>query len=1099
MGPSRPRYHERMADQQYRTFNLVNESRGVTARYVDDAAPESTYLNMQSVEEVEENALGSRLGSQIINRTGTAINVLPASVHSLAKLAGLNGTAWRYAGCGSSLYRRTGLSQGPYTVLSTMLSGQPWQGVVYRPELSSIPYLFIADQAGMLKDNGSFAAPQQMGIFQPQYPVLAQATAPNFSALDNYTSSVGYIYTGIAGGTLGTYVSTTTTSAVLSTGVQSVGVADPKQPGPFQLLTIDTGANQETVLVLQVTATGFIANFTKTHGSGVAVTSADLSVSVPGNTTATISKSFGLPFAVWPTTLQQQDYIGLYVFVSDPSQIQSITLKFDCGDGSFDSDFFYRVISQGPQQSFLDTLTTPTVAAADAIISESLNIYGNDENSVSGLNTGLQQWTPLLIQLSDFAGAGRASFTDPVHNWAAVNGYQIEIVTNQAATVTVSLAALVLFGGYGADSFAGVGYDYVFTFYNAVDGTESNPSMIMTNINPPLNTNWVYPRRQPVLLTMNHPTLDNQVTHLRIYRRGGTLADNYRRIAQIVPTGIKTNYVDVSGDIDIQQADTVSFVNDVPVTSTLPVPVNTALTALVSTKNQVVNVPVSSTANISVGQQVTIGSIPINLLDTSETVVVLAVGPSYFTAFVQNTHQPGELVSATAKYGQPMNIMAQGYSQMWFAGDPNNPHYLYFSTAYNPQAVGSANYIEVGTPDDPITAIVQLKGNLYVSTQKFWWAIAPGTNQGTPPTVYPTAAKHGCVAPLGYIVTEEGIFYQAIDGIRFFAGGASAYLTQEQEFIFQNVGPTPIVGADPTQLSQTRSAYWNNMLFFSYIGTDSARHRLIYHALYKRWRNDNVDCQSILLEADTNTLLYGTSGGLTKIDRVGYYDEANNAGTLVNGPIAFDLQWSYKDQGMPAEQKIFQELTIDCDTGGQSVTPTLKFDDGNVVQVLAPFSTSGRQRFNITLNAGQGFTGYKVSLELTGNAVTSRIFFYQVAVRALPLAKTRKSLDTYQLSFSESGSKICKNLFVQYSSTTPVTGTVTYDDPSFLPFTFTLPATGGVRNDIRVRLPAVNFRYLRLVMTAGSDFQVWEESRFEVKNLAVGKGYSFFGLLNVEK
>lgn len=122
-----------MPDSYYQTLPATFKSRGIAARYTDDTLPEGTYLNLDNVEELEENALVSRLGSTIINKTGTAVNALPAPVHSLSRLASYSGSAWRYAGAGTSLYRRTGNTAGPYTSIATGLSGDPWSSVSYRP------------------------------------------------------------------------------------------------------------------------------------------------------------------------------------------------------------------------------------------------------------------------------------------------------------------------------------------------------------------------------------------------------------------------------------------------------------------------------------------------------------------------------------------------------------------------------------------------------------------------------------------------------------------------------------------------------------------------------------------------------------------------------------------------------------------------------------------------------------------------------------------------------------------------------------------------------------------------------------------------------
>jgi hypothetical protein len=1085
-----------MADASYKDWPFIFSSRGIVARKVDDTASPTEYLNMDNVEELFENALSQRLGTTILNGSGLgqAASALDGTVNTLAKLGGLNGASWRYAGTSTGkLYRRSGLSAGAYTLISSSVSGNPMWAVPFRPDVSSYPYIFFADANGMFKDNGGFSAPKQSGIFQPQFPIIAQVLIPDLVQLDPYTDAAGsYNYSGIAGGTNTTYASTNLTSRVLITGLQPVMVSDPTQIQLFQLLSIDTAGQQETVLVVELTETGFWANFTKNHLVGASVTGVSLSVTVPASTTATVSKSFGgNPIAAWPIALEQSDYIGIMLYLSDPSQLQSITIKFDCGDGTFNTDYFYKVVAQGPMQSLLETINDPTTAATDVLLSQSLGLYSNTSSGIAELNSGLMVWTPLLMQLSDFAGSGRADFNDPVFNWANVNGYQIQIVTNDQSSVTVQMASLILMGGAGPDTLGGVAYDYRFTFYNADDGTESNPSMAMTNVNPPNDTNWVYPRRQPVRLTMKWKTpADSQVTHLRIYRRGGTLGDNWRRVDEIVRTGIGgQSYTDTTPDASLGSADILSLTNDVPVTSTLPVPVNTTFQLSVQGSSQS-DQPVTpvSMANISIGQQVLLGS-PTARANNFEIVIVLSVTSTNFNALVQNDHSAGEAIQATAKYGQPCTGMAFDKTSniMYYWGDPNNPHFVYYSEGNNPQAVGSASYIEVGVPSEPVTVVVPMRGNVYVSTTTLWYALAPGANGK--PTPYPTAAKHACIAPFGWVFTDHGVPYQSVDGIRFFSGGASEYMTQDVEFIFQGVGTTPIVEADQTQLSKTVMSYWNNMVFVSYVGVDGKRHRLIIHMVYKRWRNDDIDAQSLLLEEDTNTILFGDSLGLIHLDRqIVPTDQAVSGGIIVASPITIDLQTVASNQGIPDLQKNYNELTMDVNTQGQTLSISLIFDDGNSTVFVGTVSNTQRGKVNLILNGGKGYQFYKVALRITGS-VSAFVNIYQCSIKAIPIAKTRLSFDTYKLDFGMDESKFCKQVYIDYDSTQPVTVNVYYDDeatPSFP--AFTLPATGGFRNTLRQRLHAKSFRLIRFVGTSTADFRVWD-FKADWKPQTSGKGY----------
>jgi hypothetical protein len=1010
-----------MPDSQYRELPLIFQSKGIFARQVDDLVDPQGLLAETNVEELAEGAYAQRLGSYLINKAGPmggAVYPLSGKVVTVGKLGQLFNQYFRYAvTADGNLWRRTGLNPGPYAQILAGLSGQPCSMQSWtNTDFTSSNYLLIADQNGIYKDNGTFANPQKAGIFPPQFPINAQSQEPTtLVVLDNYTNGTSG-YSNPQGLTLSTQyiVNTSLSSGVLATGIQSVTVVQPQEIGLFQMLTIDTGANMETVLVLLTTKNVFVANFIKTHASGATVTALSLSAVVPASTTATISQSFGTKlFPISETVYgNQSDYIGIYLGsptgtspAFDPNQIQSITLKFDCGDGSFNSDYFYKVIAQGPLQNLVSTSTSstdPTTALTDALLSSSLNLYGNQPGGIGELNTGTNTWTPLLFQLSDFAASGRADYNDPVYNWSNVNGYQIQIVTNNNTSVTVGVAALVLFGGAGPDTLGGVAYDYVWTWFNPVDGTESNPSPLMTNQDPPNGTNWVYPRRQPVLLNINWNmwqsgsppyaiNWDRQATYARIYRRGGTLGDNFRRIDQVPinpATGGTLQYIDTVPDYQIAGSPIVSFKNDVPVPSLLPVPVNTTLSAAITGGSWQAVTPVSM-ANIFVGQQVTLGN-PTAIQNNFETVVVTSInGTSSFNAYVQNNHSVGDQVQASIKPGQPVFGMVIAFNRAWYWGDPNNPSTLYFSAGNAPQYVSEANNVIVSTPDDYITAVVPYKGNMWVSCIKSgWWMIPPDTPATQAP--YPTACKHACVAPFGYVATEEMIVYQGPDGIRGFAGGASVYLTQMIEFIFQGVGTTPIVEADLTQLTQTVIAYWNMMVFVSYIGTDGKRHRIIYHQEYKRFRNDDADAQCIFLEADTNLLIYGDSNGLVHIDRQDLpYDESNNGGLLAEGPIAMNMQTAYNFQGSPANQKQYQALQLDVNTGGQELNVAVLFNDGEIVVPLGTFSNTQRGKINFSINNGLGQQAYKCSLQITGN-VTAFAYLYQTTIEALVLPRTRQ-------------------------------------------------------------------------------------------------------------
>jgi hypothetical protein len=344
------------------------------------------------------------------------------------------------------------------------------------------------------------------------------------------------------------------------------------------------------------------------------------------------------------------------------------------------------------------------------------------------------------------------------------------------------------------------------------------------------------------------------------------------------------------------------------------------------------------------------------------------------------------------------------------------------------------------------------------------------------------------VGPRAWTLRDGTVYYLATDGIRTMRGGGGEYISEVIEFIFQGVGTTPIVEADPTQFASAQMSWWQKMVFCSYIGLDGNRHRVILDVENKRYRNDDYDAQSMFLEEDTGTLVVGDSVGFVHLDRQNVaYDESSVGGVVVQTPIAIALQTPYSNNGSPAAQKNYAEFTLDANTNGNAVTCELLFNDGEFTETIGTVTTTERQRVNLALNSGAGFQAYKVSMQLTGSGV-ERIYLYQAKIRHILLGETRTSFDSYDLRLGTDESKILKNIFVETTATAPITCQVFYDGA--LGFTFTIPEFGGIRNAFRFRLPAVKFRIVRFIFTSASDFILWETSKFEWKPLKQGSGYS---------
>ena len=214
----------------------------------------------------------------------------------------------------------------------------------------------------------------------------------------------------------------------------------------------------------------------------------------------------------------------------------------------------------------------------------------------------------------------------------------------------------------------------------------------------------------------------------------------------------------------------------------------------------------------------------------------------------------------------------------------------------------------------------------------------------------------------------------------------------------------------------------------------------------------------------------------------------NSGGLLAAGPIAINLQTAYSFQESPANQKLYNAVQIDCNLGGQTLNVAVLFNDGAITVPLGTISNATRGKINLPVLAGLGQQAYKISLQITGN-LSAFAYLYQAAVEALVLPRTRRTVDTYDLNCGIADSKYCKDFWAQYTATAPINVQVYYDDNATPGWTLTMPQAGGVRNPLRVRLPAISFRTIRVVAESAGDFIWWPDTCLFVKPQCSNRGY----------
>lgn len=909
------------------------------------------------------------------------------------------------------------------------------------------------------------------------------------------------------------------------------GTASPLPSLQVGMSVTTTDANVETVYVTEVTTTGFVANFTQTHIINSGITGSYLSGTVAANTTATITKADNLNLSF--TNIQDQpdgNLVQAYILASNPLALLQVTLLFDVGDGTFTQDYYSAAVAMSPAQTVASgtiqagSAQTAAVAARAAGGVNVSTVGGNNPSLLpsdypllqqlqpSVLNPGVNPWTLIQVRLADFVANGAAG--GPNNDWTRVVAWRIQVQTQATLTTAIGFDDIVFVGGSDLDSFAGQAYDYRYTYYNINTGCESGPSQIMVATDPTtfglfLGANLPLPlavQRLGIQITPLQPT-DPQVTHIRIYRRGGSLTQAWYFVTQIA-TGTPT-FLDTIADSIIEINNTLVVDADAPVTTELQAPVNATFT--------VNNFPVSSvgpgltTGTISGGSVVPGQLVTVGATGAQEQVYVKTVVGATVTMYLQLNHgfafhaSASTTVAATTLPQTPMNLMAIAFDKAWLAGDPNNPHVLYYSTTFQPETFPVENSLEIGTPDAPIMALVELQGLLYVFTTKRVFEIL-GAGSAVP-TVIPTGVKHGLAAQFAWCVSEGTIYYLSYDGVYAFRGGQSTYMTEAVEWIWtgKNLGPVPAINI--AQKAQILLAYWNHEIFCRYVDQGGNSHRLISNETYGyRWRNDDQSTGNITamyFSEDTGELFVGKDDGMVYQDRVNDYDSGGFViGVEKKNAINYALQSAQMDQSevdptLAKRNKIYNECTLDFDSAGQSVNVSLLFNGGagvlnGTTLALGTFSQTGRGQVQININAGDGQEALNVGVLLTGSA-TAAVTFYELHLRAAPQAEFRKSWDTWWMGQGGDDWKMTKQIFAEYKATDPggVSVQAFTDGNMTTPaFTFTLPQTTGThRASKKVRFPATKYRLIRYIGTSASNFQMYDDTEFDTKSLTSGKGY----------
>lgn len=708
---------------------------------------------------------------------------------------------------------------------------------------------------------------------------------------------------------------------------------------------------------------------------------------VDTNSTATVGVSADFNLSQ-NNQVTDSDLIVVTLQVGSPANIANIRLQFDVNDSGYTSSYYFANIAPAYYQGNIANQISAYQTTQNQIVADALGlITGQPESSTtaqlqpSNISTGSGSWIAVLIPRGNFLPVGSAGQSGL--DWTNITGWQLIFETTATAITgdgssTVAVNGLYLQWGYGPSSFAGVGYDYRVTYYSLTTGTESSPSSeqefnqqygYLSSLSAPFYL------RQAAQVS-GYYSSDPQVTHYRVYRRGGIYPNNWLLIDQVpnITNAGQFLYKDVVPDASLAQAQPLVLDNDPPVTASLVTPILTTLSLGTSGPGQSIYSTFSpqlltvedDTAVFVANQTVLVGN-AYNL----EEVLVISGGIGQFTGIVRLQHNAGEQVQVNSVPRAKCNLCAivnlpSGATQVIVAGDESNPHRVYYSKPGQPENFGPEDYVDSASPDDPVTALINWRGTTLVATQGTWYVWVGGAQ----PYLQPTGAAHGVIASQAWCFVEGEIAFLASDGWRFFSGADGKYMTLPVEWIFRGNPECLPPQASASNSSEGVFAYYNNCVYGSYISINAGqRYRLVHDTVYSRFRQDDVAATAMLWEKDTDLLICGVP-----VYSQGFANPQSPGNYLLGYAVVADQQYNQDyDDGGWSNTNISPDLIC---TSANWTNPANASSFFAALYASVPASTVGNQLIataaRISIPAGATVMGISVFFNAWGYIFNTR-------------------------------------------------------------------------------------------------------------------------------
>lgn len=296
----------------------------------------------------------------------------------------------------------------------------------------------------------------------------------------------------------------------------------------------------------------------------------------------------------------------------------------------------------------------------------------------------------------------------------------------------------------------------------------------------------------------------------------------------------------------------------------------------------------------------------------------------------------------------------------WVQQSTNN---LLWSRPAHPWAYPVEYQIPVGDEKEP-TGLVPFLDDLIIFKPDGIWRLS-GKNEGVFDLVR-TPAAVGCDMPFTIVRLQDRIMFCNSKGLWYFDGVTARRATNRLDKFFDGQtwnGVSPISTNTTTNIL-AEAVYSNGIYSLAYSDNGSSLNNILEIDLDGGTitRIPKSGLRSLGINVAEQDVYIGDSSGFVRL--------IENATDDAGSSVAWAMQTKYVDPKRMSN-KTFGAIELDIDTSGQSITPTVLFNQGGSSAALTAISTTTRTKVYCPIAASSGSRkGHNISVKLTGTLTT---------------------------------------------------------------------------------------------------------------------------------